>query len=75
MVLFLARYGFGGMEMIDVRGHRWDSLYTKWLEHPSQLTWDGEGQKSSLICYFRQNIQWGTALRRVDHTWVVAPPR
>ena len=51
-MLLLVGQGVEGMEMIEVEGNRWVSLHTKWLEHASQLTWDGEGQKSSLGCYF-----------------------
>lgn len=36
--------------------------------------WHGEGQKSWLGCFFGQNIQWGTTIEWVGHTWVVGPP-
>lgn len=48
----LARKGVEGMEMVGVRGNKWVSLHTKLLEHPSQMMCNGEGQNSSLVCYF-----------------------
>ena len=67
-------HGFEGMEFVEVEVHKLVSLHMMRLEHPSHLSWDGEGQKPLLEWVFGYNIQLGTTLERVGHTWVVPPP-
>ena len=50
MVWMLVEKVVGDIGMIVVEGKRWYVL-KRWLEHPSQMTWGGEDQMSSLMWY------------------------